>query len=173
MMTSLKRKFREIDYEEVLTWVIRVLIVIFAAWAALRIVAAIRYDIAVSAHVNNAVHAVDFEVAENEMAIAIENFEAFGLTEGCTGVLYKSPADDVGLYYQKLLDAREEYRTFSSESELEKFSLQQRMEESLKTAAPSNISVAVHGLEAICFWWGLISFLLILILWVIKEWFVY
>jgi hypothetical protein len=82
----------------------------------MRIYSEIRFDINCGEHMELASHASTTELALQEMEIVIAYAEREQATSGYTSVLWKTPNDDVGYWYQNLKSARDELRAVKSDT---------------------------------------------------------
>ena len=131
--------------------------IIFGAWATVRIVKAVSFDMNCHAYIHRAVGATEIETAKVELAKAIEYIEENSLTEGTVSIFLKSPRNDVGFWYGTLKSAYKELDTFlEGATQLEKSNYLMRMRESfLEVGLPDGISVYPNNV--LYFWWSMLS----------------
>ena len=131
--------------------------IIFGAWATLRIVKGISFDINCHAYIHRAAGATDIETAKVELTKAIEYIEENNLTEGTVSIFLKNPKNDVGFWYDTLKCAYKELDTFSEDTtQLEKTNYLMRMRESfLEIGLPHGISIYPNNV--LYFWWSMLS----------------
>lgn len=86
---------------------------IFGAWATVRFVKAVSFDMNCNAYIHRAAVATEIETAKVELAKAIEYIEENSLTEGTVSIFLKDPRNDVGFWYGTLKGAYKELDTFS------------------------------------------------------------
>ncbi|PIP65594.1 hypothetical protein COU77_02205 [Candidatus Peregrinibacteria bacterium CG10_big_fil_rev_8_21_14_0_10_49_16] len=138
-----------------------VLCVPFVGWATTGIVKGIRYDISVGGHLKRAADANTVPLAKKELHTALKNIETKGWTSGSTHVLWWTPANDVGYWYENLKSSLEELDKVSPDStQLERTNLLMKLREtildqngeSLTVTAPGGISL--HPYNVSYFWLG-------------------
>lgn len=107
-------------------------------------------------HLKRAADANTVELATQEMRIAVGYIEANQLTEGYTSVLYTTPKDDVGFWYQNLKASLEELeRVPEDATQLERSNVLMKLRETLlddrnssaTVTVPPGISVFPHNKE--------------------------
>ena len=130
---------------------------IFGAWATVRIVKAVSFNINCHAYIHRAAGATDIKTAKVELAKAIEYIEENNLTEGTVSIFLKNPRNDVGFWYGTLKSAYKELDTFSEDAtQLEKTNYLMRMRESfLEVRLPDGISIYPNNV--LYFWWSMFS----------------
>lgn len=130
---------------------------IFGAWATVRFVKAVSFDMNYNAYIHRAAVATEIETAKVELAKAIEYIEENSLTEGTVSIFLKDPRNDVGFWYGTLKGAYKELDTFSEgATQLEKSNYLMRMRESfLEVGVPNGISIYPNNV--LYFWWSIIS----------------
>lgn len=130
---------------------------IFGAWATVRIVKAVSFDMNCHAYIHRAAGATEIETAKVELAKAIEYIEENSLTEGTVSIFLKNPRNDVGFWYGTIKNAYKELDTFSEgATQLEKSNYLMRMRESfLEVGLPDGISVYPNNV--LYFWWSMLS----------------
>lgn len=57
-------------------------------------------------------------LAEQELTRALMYLERNGLTQGYTSIVYRTPDEDIGFFYQNLLASQKELRTLKDKDEL-------------------------------------------------------
>jgi len=141
-------------------------LVAFLAWAAVRIYAGITFDINIDSYVAQAASSPSPQIAAEKLDAAVAGAVNAGLTKGNTGVFFTYPTNDVGFWYQRLVDSRAVLRGLApNDTPLEISNTMMRVHESLTThgkdgqspISPEGISIAPHNVAF--FWWGLLSFL--------------
>jgi hypothetical protein len=119
-------------------------------WTGIRIYNAVVFNIHCTGHLKLASDANTVEMAQKELAIAIKYLEDHNMTEGYTSVLWKTPSEDVGFWYQNLKAAHAELGKVNSETtQLERTNVLMKLRETLldhgkngdTVTAPDGISV--------------------------------
>ena len=139
----------------------------FLLWGGVRIYKAIVFNIEIGGHLKRAADANTVNLAEKEMEIALRQIEASRLTSGYTSVLYKTPDEDVGFWYQNLSASLSELRAIKGEStQLERSNVLMKLRETLldqgkeglSVTVPEGISIFPNNAQYLLWHW--ISFLL-------------
>jgi len=79
-----------------------VLCVPFLGWAGARIYNGIIFDREVGGHLKRAADANSVEIAKKELEVALKMMGQWKMTEGYTSVVYTTPDEDVGFWYNNL-----------------------------------------------------------------------
>jgi hypothetical protein len=102
----------------------------------------------VTGYLKRASDASTAKMAHVELSKAISYLEAHGLTNGYTSVLWKTPADDLGFWYQNLKASQQILANLQNPSTLEESNVLMRLRETLtdnsdkgKVSVPSFLSV--------------------------------
>ena len=125
------------------------LILVFLAWVVFRIVNVITFGIDCEGHIKRAADANTVELATQEMKTVVSYLKNRGMTSGYTSVVYRTPDEDVGFWYQNLESSLKELETVSPQaSQLEKSNLLMKLRETLldegqsvSVTSPEGISV--------------------------------
>ena len=130
---------------------------VFCAWATVRIVKSVSFDLNCHAYIHRAAGATEIETAKVELAKAIEYIEENNLTEGTVSIFLKNPRNDRGFWYGTLKSAYKELDTFSEDAtQLEKSNYLMRMRESfLEVGLPEGLSIYPNNV--LYFWWSMLS----------------
>lgn len=105
---------------------------VFLAWAGTRIVAGIQYDTQLGGFISQATTSPSPTIAAAKLDVAIAEIERRGWTKGNTGILFTYPTNDVGFWYQRLVDSRSILKALpSNDSPLEVSNTMMRVHESL------------------------------------------
>jgi hypothetical protein len=129
------------------------------AWAIIRIVAGVHFDINCGDHMERAGLANSIDLAQQEMEIIVKYAENNGMTSGYTSVFWNSPGDDVGFWYNNMKSSLEELRQVKpGATSLEKSNVLIKLresvvyhtKESINTTAPDGISVFPHNIGYTC-----------------------
>ena len=96
------------------------------------IVLSIRLDQDCTGHLKRAADANTIGLAEQELGLAIDYLEREGLTEGYTSVLYKTPDEDIGFFYNNLKESHAELQAVTdSTTQLERSNILIKLRETL------------------------------------------
>lgn len=92
------------------------------------------FDIEIGGHMGRAANANTIELAAQEMNIVVQNMEKRGMTKGYTSIIYKTPDEDVGYWYNNMNDSLAELRSVNPDAtKLEKSNVLMKLRESLTT----------------------------------------
>lgn len=139
-----------------------ILCIPFLIWSGLRIYNSIVYDIHCGGHLKRAADANTVDTAKKELAEALKYLEDNKMTEGYTSVLWKTPSEDVGFWYQNLKSAHEELEKVTPETtQLERTNVLMKLRETLldhgekgdSVTAPGGISVFPSNTPYFIFGW--------------------
>lgn len=111
------------------------------------------FDIECRGHLKRAADANTVELAKQELEVAIAHLKANNATNGYTSVLYKTPDEDIGFWYQNLNSSLEELKKLPADaSSLEKSNMLIKLRETLldegqgtSVTAPKGMSVYPHN----------------------------
>jgi len=146
-----------------------ILFIPFLAWSTIRIVAAINFDRNCEGFLKRAADSNKVERAHAEMVKAVKYLEDNRLTSGYTSVLYTTPDEDIGFWYENLRDTRDDLAEFLKKIEsgeevtaLERSNVLMKVRETLLdegqsvgVTVPDGISVYPHNV-GLC-WFGILS----------------
>lgn len=121
------------------------------------------FDMNIGDHMQRAANANNIDLARDEMQIVVENMEKEGMTSGFTSVLYKTPSDDVGFWYENMKEAYQGLESVDSGNVtlLEESNVLMKLRESLTDSSDGDATLAVpdgisrfphNKLWAIAFW---------------------
>ena len=98
----------------------------------LRIQKGIQFKQNVSGYLERAANASTVALAHNELTRSLGYLEANGLTEGYTSIVYETPDEDIGFWYQNLKAAQQELAELPpSASALERTNVLLKLRETL------------------------------------------
>lgn len=138
-------------------------------WAGLRIYNGITYDIDCSGHIKRAADANTVELATQEMKTVVGYLEAKGMTSGYTSILYRTPDEDIGFWYQNLKASLGELEKVTPQTtQLERSNLLIKLRETLldhgqsvTITDPNGISIYPNNVVYALFGWlGLMFFII-------------
>ncbi len=113
-----------------------------AVMAGLWIYNAIQYDIHVNGYLKRAADANTVSRAKQELDTALESIERLGWTSGSTHVLYYTPANDVGFWYENLKESSQELAGISDSSPpLERSNMLMKLRETILDEGGESVSV--------------------------------
>jgi len=102
----------------------------------------------VTGYIKRAADANTIELANQELTRVLDYLEANDMTEGYTSVLWQTPDEDIGFWYNNLKASQKELATLNSNSALEKTNVLMKLRETLldqgertKVTVPSGLSV--------------------------------
>ncbi len=132
----------------------------FTGWAVAQIYNGVVFDIHCESYLKRAADSNTVETAREELDKAIKYIEDNRMTEGNTGIILKSPTNDVGFWYKNLTEAKAELdKVGPNVTPLERTNMLMKLRETLlikgdkgeHVTAPSGISVFPNNL-AYCIW---------------------
>ncbi|MBU1706175.1 hypothetical protein KKG19_05640 [Patescibacteria group bacterium] len=135
-------------------------------WAGLRIYNSIVYGIDCGGHIKRAANANTIALATQEMKTVITYLEAKEMTKGYTSVLYRTPDEDIGFWYQNLKASLGELeKTTPQTTQLERSNVLIKLRETLldhgqsvSVTQPSGISIYPNNVAYAWFGWlGLVA----------------
>lgn len=124
------------------------------------------FNIGCKQYLKRAAHANTVPVAQKELKTALKYLEANNMTTGYTSVLYNTPNEDLGFFYENLKGAYKELCTVSdSTSSLESSNLLLKLRDSL---TDGNVVILPRGIEQapnnkLQMWIGIISGLILVL----------
>ena len=131
-------------------------------WLGLRIYNSVVYDIHCGGYLKRAADANTVDMDNKELAEALKYLEYNKMTEGYTSVLWKTPSEDVGFWYQNLKSSKEELEKVKPETtQLERTNVLMKLRETLldhgengdSVTAPAGISVFPNNTSYFVFGW--------------------
>lgn len=137
--------------------------IVFLGWAAARINATIQFNMHIGNYISQASTSPNPTIATQKLEAAIAEAKRTNLTAGNTGIFFQFPGNDVGFWYQRLVDSQKILQTLpANDSQLETSNTMMRVHESI--TAPDGHVRTPQGIEIFpnnvtFFWWGLLSFL--------------
>ena len=109
-----------------------IMILIACILWAVPVVRSIQFDRACGGHLELAAVASSVETAIKELDTAITYLEEERITKGHTSILYNTPDEDIGFFYENLKAARRELATLpESSTQLEKTNILMKLRETL------------------------------------------
>lgn len=149
----------------------------FLGWGTVRIVKAISFKQQCSGYLERAANANTVELATRELAVAVEHLERNQITSGYTSVIYRTPDEDVGFWYDNLVASLDELRSVKEDaSQLERSNLLMKLRETLMDNGESGdrltmpAGISVFPSNAGFFWWGWASVIVAVIGIAIVAW---
>ena len=153
--------------------------IVFGAWATVRIVKGVQFDINCTQYVKRAADASTVELAKEELGKAISYAEQNNLTEGVVSIFFHQPKNDIGYWYKNMTDAYNELDNLPEDAtSLEKTNVLMKLRETLTDEKESGVSVtmpngiSIYPGNVFYFWWGLLSMIFCFGLWIVVlvEW---
>jgi len=141
------------------------LIVISIVIFGFRISKKIQFKQNVSGYLKRAADANTIELAHQELTKVIDYLEANGITSGYTSILWETPDEDIGFWYENLKASQTELQNLKSESALERTNVLIKLRETLidtgeKTTVtlPNGLAVYPNNLSwAVLLWIAFLS----------------
>jgi len=137
----------------------------FLGWGTVRVVKAVSFTQQCSGYLERAGNANTIELAERELAVAIGHLDRSGIKNGYTSVLWRTPDEDVGFWYDNLSASLGELREINEDaSMLERSNVLMKLRETLTDGGKSGTQltlppgISIYPSNAAFFWWGWVSF---------------
>jgi hypothetical protein len=139
-------------------------------WIGVRVYDTIQFDRKCADHIKRAADANTIDLAIQEMKTVVVYLEANDIKTGYTSVLYTTPDEDVGYWYNNLTSALGELEKVTPETtQLTRSNLLLKLRETLldhsssgeTVTLPSGVTIFPNNV-AFC-WWGWISTMLLII----------
>lgn len=133
----------------VMKYLISVLLILLSIGIfGVRVSKKIQFEQNVSGYLKRAADANTIELADQELTKALIFLEDNNLTKGYTSILYRTPDEDIGFWYENLKASQIELQTLESESALEKTNVLIKLRETLldigdkaKVTVPQGLAV--------------------------------
>ena len=145
---------------------------VFSAWGVVRTVKCIQFDTNCTQYLRRAADASTIENAKEELKKAISYLEENDLTEGIVSIFFQQPQNDVGFWYKNMSESYSELESLPKDAtSLEKSNVLMKLRGTLTdddgatVTVPEGISIYPNNVSY--FWWGMISFSLTFIFWMI------
>lgn len=139
-------------------------LVLLLAWAVIRINVATRFDEEVTGYLDNYVEAGTVEAAKENMELAINALEERGLTEGQVSIFYKNPNNNIGLWYNNLIESRRKLDESIELSSVQQAIILEKQRDGLKGGASSESSsikrpdgIEIYPYNKLFFWWSIVA----------------
>lgn len=145
--------------------------IVFLLLGGYGIVQHVIFDVNATSFLKRAATATNLELAAENLAEALEEIEARGLTRGHTDIAWHTPQNDLGYWHQNLSAALEELRTLPAETTaLERTNVLMKLRETLVSGGEDGASVVMPQYIGIypfqIFWfWGMIITGLVSLIW--------
>jgi hypothetical protein len=121
-------------------------IIALLLWTVPAAYTTIKFDRDCGGYLERAAIASSVDSAVKELSVAINYLEKNNLTKGYTSVLYVTPDEDMGFFYNNLVSARHELVTLpASATQLEKTNTLMKLRETLTSS--SDLLVAPAGIS--------------------------
>lgn len=121
----------------------------FTIWGVMRIVNNVVFDRNCEGYLKRAADANTIELAEKNLAVAVKYLEDNEFTSGYTSILWRTPDEDIGFWYQNLKSSLDELHAIRPDAtRLERTNVLMKLRETLldegkniHVTAPRGISV--------------------------------
>jgi hypothetical protein len=153
--------------------------IIFVAWAVVRIVASVHFNVNVDGHLKRAADASSVTMAATELKTSLDYMESHGLTSGYTSIVYRTPNEDIGFWYQNVKSAYQELLALdpNKTTSLEKTNVLMKLRETLLNTKDESITrpdgISIYPYNAGLALWGFLSLLLMVIFGIFYGKFIY
>ena len=150
--------------------------IIAGLWVTMRTAKWVQFEINCTQYLKRAADANTVETAKEELAKAIFYAEEKNLTEGVVSIFLHQPKNDIGYWYQNMVEAHSELEKISDEATaLEKTNVLMKLRETLTDDTESGTEVTIpNGISiypnnVLYFWWGTLSWILCIVFWLIVD----
>jgi hypothetical protein len=146
-----------------------ILMIPFILWFVVRAVLAIQFNIDCGDHMKRAADANSIALATKEMQVVVDYMERNDMKDGFTSVLYKTPNEDVGFWYENMNSSLQELKTLDSNAtSLEKSNVLMKLRETLvdhgkTTTVTVPTGISVYPRNGFFAFWGTLSCLVAII----------
>jgi hypothetical protein len=113
----------------------------FCLFSGIRLYKNINFGIDVTGHIKRAADVNTIELAKQEMDVVIKYLEENKITEGYTSILYRTPSEDIGFWYNNLKQSVTELEKGINGTQLEKTNVLMKLHETLVDHSESGVSV--------------------------------
>ena len=137
-------------------------------WGGFRIYNSVAYNIDCGGHIKRAADANTVELATQEMKTVVAYLEARGMTSGYTSVLYQTPDEDVGFWYQNLKASLGELEKITPQTtQLERSNILIKLRETLLDQGQSVVvtqpnGISVYPNNVAYAWFGLLGLIAVI-----------
>lgn len=145
-------------------------LIFLLTWGGFRTVNSIQYNQDCGGHLKRAADANTTNMAKDELNTALKYLEEKGYTEGYTSVVYRTPDEDIGFWYNNLKASHDELAQIDSNTtQLEKSNVLIKLRETLLDHGDKSDSVtcpggiSIYPSNGVFFVWGWGSFILLII----------
>ena len=135
--------------------------ILFVGWGTVRIVKAVSFNQQCGGYLTRAANANTIDLAERELAVAIGHLDRNGIKTGYTSVIYRTPYEDIGYWYDNLSASLMELREIPADaSQLERSNVLMKLRETLIDNGSEGdrltmpLGISVYPSNAAFFWWG-------------------
>ena len=124
------------------------LVLIFVAWVVARIVIGIQFNQNCGGYLKRAADANTVELAKKQLEIALMYIEQKQLTSGYTSIIYRTPSEEVGFWYENLKSSLNELSTLKPDATpLEKSNMLIKLRETLLDEGQSTTVTIPAGIS--------------------------
>lgn len=129
-------------------YLISALLIIFSLGVfGVRISKSVAFKQNVSGYLKRAADANTIDMANAELTKVIDYLEANNLTSGYTSVMWETPDEDIGFWYQNLKASQQELENLKSDSALERTNVLMKLRETLLDTSEKTKVTIPKGLD--------------------------
>ncbi len=108
----------------------------------------IQFGREIGGHMKRAATANTVDIAISEMQIVVDNMQARGYTHGYTSVIYTTPDEDVGFWYNNMVASLNELKKLpANATDLEKSNILMKLERTLESNGKETTMVVPFGIS--------------------------
>lgn len=136
---------------------------VFIIWGGLRIKLAIEFNFAVEGYFHNYLESGSIKGAKKNLEAAIEELESRGLTEGQISIFWENPNNNIGLWYNNLVESKEVLeKVVSEETTFNQIIILEKQKDGLKGTSTSTEvkhpnGISIYPYNKIYFWCSILS----------------
>jgi len=134
---------------------------LYLPWGGTRIVLSTNFDHNCGSYIKKAVNSETVELAIKNLEVAVKYAEDNNLTSGYTSVMYNTPDEDIGLWYENLVESLEKLKAVTEEtSQPEKDNILMELRKILldggqETNVTAPFGASIYPVNTFYAFWGL------------------
>ncbi len=133
-------------------------VLVLAGWMVARVNASNKFDEEVGGYLDNYVEAGNTQTAIENLDMAIKALEAKGMTEGQISIFWENPNNNVGIWYQNLLESKKVLEQSLEEGKRDQAIVLEKQRNGLKgsesnSAVRTPEGISIYPLNKVYFGW--------------------
>lgn len=135
-------------------------VLVFAGWMVARINASIKFEEEVGGYLDNYVEAGNTQTAIENLDMAIKALEAKGMTEGQISIFRENPNNNIGIWYQNLLESKKDLEQSLEEGKKDQAIILEKQRKGLKGSESNSYvetpeGISIYPLNKAYFGWAI------------------